>query len=169
LPLAKPKKNGLCCRSCFAAFDVSVEQLSFSRWIPVVRLAAILKQGDALMKFLTLYTPDAKKAGIPPSKEHLTEMGQFIEESMKAGILIATGGLLPPAKGRTRLRATAGTIAAIDGPFTESKELIGGFALLEVKSKEEAIEAVTQFLKIMGDGETDMRQIMDPQEDFADR
>jgi hypothetical protein len=112
------------------------------------------------MKFLSLYTPDAKKAGVPPSKEHMAEMGKFIEESTKSGLLLATGGLLPCSTGGARVRSSDGKITVLDGPFTESKELICGFALLETPSREAAIEAVTRFLRIAGDGESELRQIM---------
>ena len=92
------------------------------------------------MKFLSMYTPDPKTAAGPPSKEHMEEMGKLIEESIKSGVLRETGGLLPVSKGGARVRRSGGEIAVIDGPFTESKELVAGFAVLETKSKEEAIE-----------------------------
>jgi hypothetical protein len=118
------------------------------------------------MKFLSIYRPDEKIAGVPPSKEHMAEMGKLIEESMKAGTLLATGGLLPIGKGGARVRRSGGEIAVIDGPFTEAKELIAGFALVEAKSKDEAIEMARRFLKVAGDGETELHQIMEPGVDF---
>jgi hypothetical protein len=118
------------------------------------------------MKFLSMYTPDQKSAGVPPSKEMMEKIDKFVEESMKAGKLLATGGLLPTSKGGARVRCSGGEITVTDGPFTEAKEVIAGFALLEAKSKEEAIEMAKRFLQIAGDGESDLRQIMEPGTDF---
>jgi hypothetical protein len=118
------------------------------------------------MKFLAVYTPDAKTAGDPPSKERMAEMGKFVEESMKAGTLLATGGLLPISEGGARMRSSGGKITVTDGPFTEAKEVIAGFAMIEAKSKEEAIESCRRFLEIAGDGESELRQIMEPGADF---
>jgi hypothetical protein len=119
------------------------------------------------MRFLSIYRPDKKTAGVPPSKEHMAEMGKLVEEGTKAGTLLATGGLLPISKGGARIRCSGGEITVIDGPFTESKELIAGFAIIKAKSKEEAIEGARRFLKIAGDGESELRQIMEPEGDFA--
>jgi hypothetical protein len=80
---------------------------------------------------------------------------------MKEGWLVATEGCLPSAKG-ARIRSTAGKISVTDGPFLETKELIGGFALLEAASKDEAIRLTREFLKIAGDGECELRQIFTP-------
>jgi hypothetical protein len=113
------------------------------------------------MKYLSMYTPDPKLAGIPPSQEHMAAMGKLIEESMKAGILVATGGLQPLAKGGARVKRSGNEITAIDGPFSETKEVVGGFAILEAKSKEEVIDITKRFLKVAGDGECELHQIMD--------
>jgi hypothetical protein len=118
------------------------------------------------MKYLSIYRPDEKIAGVPPSEEKMAEMGKLIEESMKAGTLLATGGLLPISKGGVRVRRSGGEISVLDGPFAEAKELIGGFAVIEAKSKEDAIEMTRRFLKIAGDGESELHQIMEPGADF---
>lgn len=118
------------------------------------------------MKFLSMYTPDPKTAAGPPSKEHMEEMGKLIEESIKSGVLRETGGLLPVSKGGARVRRSGGEIAVIDGPFTESKELVAGFAVLETKSKEEAIDITRRFLKVAGDGECELRQMMGPEQNL---
>src|SRR5260370_32177858 len=92
------------------------------------------------MRFMAIVkaTKDCE-AGALPSKELLAEMGKFNEELMKAGVLLAGEGLQPSSKGaRVRFSGTKRTV--IDGPFTETKELIAGFWLLQVRSKEEAIE-----------------------------
>lgn len=85
-------------------------------------------------------------------------MGKLIEEAMKAGWLVATEGCLPSAPG-ARVRRTDGKLTVSDGPFTESKEVIGGFAILNAKSKEEAIELTQQFLHNAADGECELRQL----------
>jgi hypothetical protein len=116
------------------------------------------------MKFLCLYKP-SKPEGTPPSQREMDEMGKLIEEGMKSGSLLATEGCLPSAKG-ARVRLSGGKYTVTDGPFTESKELVAGFALIRAKSKEDAIEQTKNFLKVAGDGETEIRQIFDA-EDFA--
>ena len=111
------------------------------------------------MRFLCLYKP-AKAEGGPPSQNEMSEMGKFIEQGMKSGILLATEGLLSSAKG-ARIRRSGEKITITDGPFSESKEIVGGFAFIKTKSKEEAIEFTRLFLKIAGDGEAEIRQIME--------
>jgi hypothetical protein len=113
------------------------------------------------MKFLSIYTPE-KPAGGPPTKEHMAEMGKLIEEMMKTGTLVSTGGLLPASQGGARVRRSGNDITVMDGPFTETKESIAGYAVLETKSREEAIEAARRFLKITDDGECELRQMMEP-------
>jgi hypothetical protein len=90
----------------------------------------------------------------------MAEMGRLIEEMQGSGTLIATEGCLPSALG-ARVRLSGGDLSVTDGPFTESKELIAGFALLRADSKEEAIELTRRFLKVAGDGECEIRQVYD--------
>jgi hypothetical protein len=116
------------------------------------------------MKFLCLYKP-SKPEGTPPTQREMDEMGKLVEEGMKSGSLLATEGCLPSAKG-ARVRLSGGKYTVTDGPFTESKELVAGFALIRAESKEDAIEQTKNFLKVAGDGETEIRQIFDA-EDFA--
>lgn len=108
------------------------------------------------MRFLSIYKTVERNT--PPSLEHVTAMGRLIEESMKAGVLVATEGCLPTALG-ARIRRSGTETAVTDGPFTESKEVVGGFAILEARSKEHAIELVKQFLDVAGDGECEIRQL----------
>jgi hypothetical protein len=113
------------------------------------------------MKFLCLYKPaDTKsaEAGLPPSQQEMAEMGKLIEEMTKSGALLATEGCLPSANG-ARVRLSKGKVTVTDGPFTEAKELIAGFALIEAKSKAEAIELTKRFLEVAGDGESEIRQV----------
>ena len=105
------------------------------------------------------YTLGDPTAAVPaPSEELMTEMGKFIEEATKAGVLLATGGLAPAAEA-TRVVRSGGKFTVLDGPFTEAKELVGGWALMEVRDKAEAIEWTRRFLDIAGDGETTIRQV----------
>ena len=108
------------------------------------------------MKFLSLYK--SAERGVPPTQEEMTRMGKLIEEGMKAGWLVATEGCLPTALG-ARVRKSDGKVTVTDGPFTESKEVVGGFAILRANSKEEAIQLVKDFLKAVGDGECELRQV----------
>jgi len=92
------------------------------------------------MRFMVLVKADKdSEAGVLPDKKILTEMGKFNEELAKAGVLLAGEGLHPTSKG-ARVRFSEGKRTVIDGPFTEAKELVAGFWLWQVKSKEEAIE-----------------------------
>jgi hypothetical protein len=115
------------------------------------------------MRFMTIYKPaDVKKmeAGVPPTGQEMAEMGKFIEEMAKSGVLLAADGLLASSKG-ARVRLSGGRFTVTDGPFTEAKELIAGFAILQVKSKAEAIELTKRFLKLAGDGESEIREMHD--------
>jgi len=108
------------------------------------------------MRFLSIYKTAERNT--PPPPEHSAQMGQLIEEMMKSGALLATEGCLPSRLG-ARVRLAGGDISVTDGPFTESKELVGGFAILQADSKEHAIELARKFLPIAGDGECEIRQL----------
>ncbi|HLK05544.1 MAG TPA: YciI family protein [Candidatus Acidoferrum sp.] len=108
------------------------------------------------MKFLSVYK--TKESTAPPSPEEIARFGKLIEEGMKSGYLLAVEGCMPSAAG-ARVRLNAGTITVTDGPFSESKELIGGLAILQANSKAEAIEIARNFLRIAGDGECELRQL----------
>jgi len=109
------------------------------------------------MRFLCLYKP-AKAEGAPPTPEMMEAMGKFIEQAFKEGFLLSTEGCLPSALG-ARVRSSGGRYIVTDGPFMESKEIVGGFALIQAKSKEEAVEFTKRFLEVAGDGETEIRQL----------
>ena len=107
------------------------------------------------------------EAGLMPSQELLTEMGRFNEEMIKAGVMLAGEGLRPSSKG-ARVKFSGSKRTVVDGPFAEGKELIAGFWLIEVKSKEEAIEWVKRVPNPTGEeGEIEIRQIFET-EDFGD-
>jgi hypothetical protein len=97
--------------------------------------------------------------GRPPDQELYAEMGRFIEELSNAGVMLATGGLDPNG---THVKAADGNITVTDGPYPEAKETIVSFALIDVRSKAEAIELSKRFWQIVGDGEGDIRQVFGP-------
>jgi hypothetical protein len=90
----------------------------------------------------------------------MAEIGKFMQEAAKAGVLVTTGGL--PQTG-TRVRLSGEKLTVTDGPFIEAKELIAGFAVIQVKSKVEAIEWAKGFRKIIGEGESEIVQIYGPE------
>ncbi len=113
------------------------------------------------MRFMMIYTPADRKsmeAGVPPSEKEIAEMGKFIEEMAKSGILQATDGLLPSSRGAL-VRQDRGKVTVTDGPFAEAKEIIGGFAIVKCRSKAEAVELTRRFLTIAGDGVIEIREM----------
>jgi hypothetical protein len=113
------------------------------------------------MRFMILRMADKNtEAGAVPTKELFAAMGQYMDEMAKAGVLLAGDGLQPSAKG-ARVKFSGGRPTVIDGPFTEAKELIAGFAMIDVKSKEEAIEWVRRWPALDADGavELEIRQV----------
>ena len=103
------------------------------------------------MRFMTIYKP-GEESTTPPTQEHMAAMGEFIQELAKSGVLVQTDGLQHSSKGaRVRMNAD-GSFKIVDGPFTEAKEIIGGYAIIDVKSKAEAIELTKRFLKVAGGG-----------------
>lgn len=113
------------------------------------------------MKFLLYTLGDDSKPTPPQTPEQFAEIGKLIEDATKAGILLATGGLAPSATG-TRVISSNGQITVTDGPFAEAKELVGGWALIEVGSKEEAIEWAKRFRSVEGDGVSYIRRVYGP-------
>jgi len=104
--------------------------------------------------------------GQQPSEQLMTDMGKLMEEMTKQGVLLDTAGLRPTAEGtRVRLRK-GGKLSVVDGPFTEAKEVLGGYAIFNVNSKEEAVELTKRFLAIHGDVwdiECEVRQLEEPE------
>ncbi|MEV5824366.1 YciI family protein [Spirillospora sp. NPDC052242] len=113
------------------------------------------------MRFLLMTTDDASAEQAPPDEQQMAEMGAFIEELTKSGVLLATGGLEP---GGTRISAADGKITVTDGPFSEAKETVVGFALIDVRTREEAIELSKRFWKIVGDGQGVIQQVFGPED-----
>ena len=109
----------------------------------------------------------ASEAGEMPSERLLTEMGKYNEELVKAGVMLAGEGLHPSSKG-ARVRFSGTKREVVDGPFSETKELIAGFWLIQVKSKEEAIEWVKRIPNPDGEeSEVEIRQVFEP-DDFGE-
>jgi hypothetical protein len=109
------------------------------------------------MKILALYTPEKSN---PPTPEMMAKMNAFIDELTKAGKLLATEGRKAGAPGM-KIRMRQGQLSVKDGPFTEAKELIGGFALMNVDSREEIVTLTKRFLDIAGDGESEIIEMFE--------
>ena len=117
------------------------------------------------MRFIVLVKATKEsEAGVLPTKEQFSEMGKFNEEMVKAGVMLAADGLQASSKG-SRIRWSGGKRTVTDGPFTETKELVAGFWIIEVKSKEEAIEWISR--APFGDAEVEIRQIFEA-DDFGE-
>jgi hypothetical protein len=114
-------------------------------------------QGET-MKFLMTYaqSPDAP----PPTPAKMAAIAAYAEKNMKAGILLMTGGLVRPSRG-IQMRCEGGKCTVTDGPFAETKELIDGFALIQIGSKEEAIAMASEFMQLAGDGTSEILQVFD--------
>lgn len=94
----------------------------------------------------------------PPPPEMFEKMGKFVEEAVAAGIVVATGGISPTSEG-VKITLTNGDFTVVDGPFTEAKELVGGWALMECRDLEEATEWSKRFLSVLGEGEVRVRPV----------
>jgi len=113
------------------------------------------------MRFLMLYRPAniaAAEAGTPPTAEMMQKMGALMEKKIGEGKLLSTEGCMPTSKG-ARVSLNRGKLSVVDGPFSEAKEIIGGFALMKLKSHQEAITEAHEFLEVAGDGEVEVRLI----------
>ena len=101
------------------------------------------------MRFLSMIRID-ENSGVVPSEQLMRDMGKLVAEMTREGTLISTSGLRPTAEG-VRVRLRGGKVSTVDGPFQETKEVIGGFAILEAGSMKEAIELTKRFLRVHGD------------------
>ena len=111
------------------------------------------------MRFIVMGMATKESESAPPPKpEAFVAMQQYNEELAKAGVLLDLSGLQPTSKG-ARIEYSGKKRTITDGPFTEAKEVVGGFAIIQAKSKEHAIEITKKFLKVAGDGECELRQI----------
>ncbi|QNI31556.1 hypothetical protein H7849_21170 [Alloacidobacterium dinghuense] len=114
------------------------------------------------MRFLIIYKPDHRA---PCGPENMEEMEKRVDEAMKSGALLATGGLVPEG---VKVRRKEGAVTITDGPYAEAKEMVAGFALFELESMEVAVESSKDFLRYAGDGECEIRPLMEGSR-FADR
>jgi hypothetical protein len=117
------------------------------------------------MRFMAIVKANAdSEAGVMPSQELLAAMGKYNEELVKAGVMLAGEGLHPSSKG-ARVRFSGKSRTVVDGPFSETKELIAGFWILQVKSREEAIEWIKRCPNPMeGESEIEIRQVFEDEE-----
>jgi hypothetical protein len=119
------------------------------------------------MKYLTFIRHSEKYRETPPPAALMEAMGKFVQKSIEEGVLVDTGGLLPSKDG-VRLRLANGRITVTDGPFTETKEVIGGWAILQADSKEQAIRIATEFMELHRmywpefEGESEVRPMFEP-------
>ena len=113
------------------------------------------------MKFFMQTTPDVSQPPTPPSPDLMAEMGRFVEESFRNGTLVATGAMDPRTK---RIEHRGGQFTITDGPFTEAKEAVVGWAIVNADSVEQAIELSKKFWSIVGDGNGTIQRVYDPGE-----
>ncbi|WP_437730105.1 YciI family protein [Sorangium sp. So ce1335] len=119
------------------------------------------------MRFMIMFKADAGTEASAPACMAMPEMGKFIEELKNDGVLIATEGLKPSSSG-ARLRYSGGKVSVTDGPFAEAKELVAGFVLVEVASRQAAVELGERFLRVAGDGTAaEVREVFDAPHDAA--
>ncbi len=111
------------------------------------------------MRFMSLWRP-APTADLA-SERMFNEMNKLVEESTRSGVLVATGGWDPKSPS-TVVRNAAGRVTVTDGPYSEAKEVIAGYAILECRSQEHAIEEARKFMKIAGEGVCELRQLGEP-------
>ncbi|HEY1327336.1 MAG TPA: YciI family protein [Casimicrobiaceae bacterium] len=120
------------------------------------------------MRFIMMVKADPSfEAGVPPKPELIAAIGKLTEEMTRSGVMVQTGGLMPSAKG-ARVRVAGGRITAVDGPFSETKELIGGYAIVDVGSRSDALALARRFMEIhvevLGaayEGECEIRQMFE--------
>jgi hypothetical protein len=119
------------------------------------------------MRYLTFIRHSESYRQSPPPAALMEAMGKFIEKSVKDGSLVDSGGLLPTKDG-ARVRLADGKITVTDGPFTETKEIIGGYAIINVATKAEALRIATEFMELHRkhwpgfEGESEVRPMFDP-------
>jgi hypothetical protein len=120
------------------------------------------EQKEQQMRFLGYTLGDESEPIPPPSPDMMEKMDGFVEEATKAGVIVATGGIAPSAMG-AKISLHDGDFTVVDGPFAEAKELVGGWALLECRDLDEAVEWSKRFLAVLGDGEVRVRPVFGPE------
>jgi hypothetical protein len=121
--------------------------------------AALVRRADetkeTTMRFIAIYRPT--NASAAPGPAEYEAMGKYIQEAVAAGVLLATEGFGPSQPEDARMRLAGGRITVVDGPFAETKEAIGGFAIMQTKTRAEMLEWTRRFLFIAGEGESEIR------------
>jgi hypothetical protein len=112
------------------------------------------------MRILSLYTPDPKAAAARSGPQHMEEMGKLTDEMTRAGVLLGMGAFVAGAPS-ARVRQAAGRVTVSDGAAPRADDTVVGFAILQVSSRAEGIEMVKRFLKVAGDGECELRTLLD--------
>jgi hypothetical protein len=136
--------------------DVDPARVRSSPWQERAGRAGIVRPhgsatttGEATMRFLSMIRIN-ENSGQQPSEQLMADMGKLIAEMTAAGVLLDTAGLRPTAEG-ARMRLSHGKLKTTDGPFTETKEMIGGYAMLKADSMQEALALTSRFLEVHGD------------------
>src|SRR5262245_17859093 len=122
------------------------------------------RRDENKMRFLSMIRLD-ENTGQVPSQQLMHDMGKLMDEMTREGVLVRTAGLRPTREG-VKVRLRQGKLSTVDGPFTETKEVVGGFAILEAKSMAEAIELTERFLRVHGDTwniDCEVRQLAGPE------
>jgi hypothetical protein len=112
------------------------------------------------MRYISLFTHE-KKNDVPPTEAEMTAMGKLIADGMQAGWLIATEGVQFGREGLRVHKAEGGEISVTDGPFSETKEVIGGYALMRASSRAEVVELCRKFLQVVGQGTCEVHELFD--------
>jgi hypothetical protein len=113
------------------------------------------------MRYVSIFKIAADRRNAPPSEKEIDQMGKLISEMINAGVLIDTGGVMPGGSS-LRVRRENGNVSVTDGPFAEAKEVIGGYAVMEVASKDELLSWMRRFLDIAGDGTAEVLEVAAP-------
>jgi hypothetical protein len=169
---APPTGAKLSKKNCVRRVDLLVTRSSYRVERKFVRsaqscLPTLKPEGDATMRFMTLVKSAETWRASPPPKELIEAIGKLGETATKAGVMVDMGGLAPSAAGARVTLSGGGKVAVNDGPFTEAKEVVGGYAIFNVESKQEAIEWSIRFMELHKqhwkgwEGEVEIRQLMD--------
>ena len=109
------------------------------------------------MRYVSIFTHEGPST--PPTPEMMARMGKLVEEGMKAGWLVTTEGVHSGEKGLKVTRSKAGKVTVTDGPFTEAKEVLGGYAIIEARDREHLIELTRKFLDVAGEGTCEIHEL----------
>ena len=121
-----------------------------------------------MARYMIMFKADADTEAAAPACFALPEMGEFIEQLRDEGVLVGTEGLKPSSLNAARVRRSGGKVSVVDGPFAEAKELIAGFALVEVPSRDAAVELAARFLEIAGDAAAEVREVFPSRHEAAE-